>query len=62
MNIETPSRNAREYITSKSGVKITVHKSVRNNWKTTEHRDGQPNVVTSHVNRQAAIEYANSVE
>jgi hypothetical protein len=62
MSIETPSRNARDYFDSKTGVKITVHKSVRNNWKTTEHRDGQPSVVTCHENRKAAIEYAKSVK
>jgi hypothetical protein len=62
MTIETPSHAARDYVTSKSGVRVTVHKSVRNNWKTTEHRDGRANVVIMHDNRQAALQYARSVE
>lgn len=56
------NKGARTYLTSPSGVKITVHKSVRNNWKTTEHRDGETNVVKPHESRQAAITYARSIE
>lgn len=59
--METPSKQAREQIVSDFGVRVTVHKSVRNNWKTTEHRDGLPNVVTQHESRQAAIAYSKQV-
>lgn len=56
------NKGARTYVTSASGVKITVHKSVRNNWKTTEHRDGETNVVKAHDSRQEALSYARSIE
>jgi hypothetical protein len=60
--METPSRSARSQIVIAAGIRVTVHKSVRNNWKTIEHRDGKSNIVKSHQSRKAAIEYAQSVQ
>jgi len=48
-------------VVSAAGVHVTLHKSVRNNWTTIEHREGG-DIRTRHESRQAALRHAEACQ